>query len=176
MHRLQTDNRRSHTGFEGDGGKEERIGLEIHERAVLELPVSKVWEALNDPNVLKLCVPGCQEISVVDATTLKAKAVTKMGFITAKFEDIQMKKLQAVENEHLVLEMAGEDTNRIGSFRMKMELKLGAVPGDAPKTSMQIDAIVDMKGKFATLGRKLVEWKARGMMEEFVKNLGSLRA
>lgn len=150
--------------------------MEIHEKAVLELPVSRVWVALNDPNVLKLCVPGCQEISVVDETTLRAKAVTKMGFITAKFDDILMKKLQAVENEHLVLEMAGEDANRIGSFKMKMELKLGEVSGDASKTSMQIDATVDMKGKFATLGRKLVEWKAKGMVEEFVKNLGSIHA
>lgn len=149
--------------------------MEIHEKTVLDLPVARVWKALNDPNVLKLCVPGCQEITVVDSTTLNAKAVTKMGFITAKFDNIQVKKLEAVENQHLVLEMAGEDSNKIGSFKVNMELKLEELPGGT-QTSMELNATVDMKGKFATLGKKLVEWKAKGTVEEFVKNLRNLPA
>ncbi len=148
--------------------------MEIHEDTVLELPLSRVWAAINDPGVLKLCVPGCQEIAVVDAATFSAKAVIKVGFISAKFDKIIVKKLQVVENQQLVLQMEGEDANRIGGFKLNMEVKLGDLPDGGHKTSLAINASVDMKGKFASLGRRLVEWKAKGMMDEFVKNLKGL--
>lgn len=150
--------------------------MEIHESAVLELPVERVWAAVNDPGVLKLCVPGCQEITVVDQNTYSARAVMKVGFISSKFDNIQVKKLQAVENQQLNFEISGEDTNKIGGFKLKMEVKLAPVPEDALKTSLELNATVDMKGKFASLGRRIVEWKSKGMMEEFVKNLRGLPA
>ncbi len=148
--------------------------MDIHESAVLDLPVSRVWSAVNDPGVLKLCVPGCQEITVVDPTTYKAKAVIKVGFISSKFDNILVKKLEATENQNLVFEIAGEDANKIGGFKLNMQVKLGEVAGETPRTSIEINATVDMKGKFATLGRRLVEWKSKGMMEEFVNNLRRL--
>ncbi len=148
--------------------------MEIHEQAVLELPVSRVWAAINDPGVLKLCVPGCQEIAVVDPTTFTAKAVIKVGFISAKFDKITVKKVRVIENQQLVLEMEGEDANKIGGFKLNLEVTLGGLSDGPGKTSLAINASVDMKGKFASLGRRLVEWKAKGMMEEFVKNLKGL--
>jgi carbon monoxide dehydrogenase subunit G len=148
--------------------------MEIHEKEVLDLPVSRVWGAVNDPGVLKLCVPGCQEISVVDANNYTARAVIKVGFISAKFDHIQVKKVQAVENQQLVFEINGEDANKIGSFRLNMEVKLADVPGPTPKTAIEINADVDMKGKFATLGNRIVGWKSKGMMGEFVENLRRL--
>lgn len=148
--------------------------MEIHEKAILELPVSRVWTALNDPGVLKLCVPGCQEISVIDESTYSAKAVMKVGFISAKFDDIHVKKAQVTENQHLSFEILGEDANRIGGFKLNMEVGLVDLQEDTPRTSIEINATVEMKGKFASLGRRLVEWKAKGMMEEFVRNLREL--
>ncbi len=150
--------------------------MEIHENAVLELPVSKVWAAVNDPGVLKLCVPGCQEISVVDSNNYKAKAVIKVGFIAAKFDNIQVRKVESTENQRLLFEIVGEDANKIGGFKLNMEVKLGPVAEAAAKTALEINATVDMKGKFASLGRRLVEWKSKGMMEEFVENLRRLPA
>jgi uncharacterized protein len=150
--------------------------MEIHEKAILNLPVAKVWAAVNDPGVLKLCVPGCQEITVVDSYNYKAKAVIKVGFISAKFDDIQVKKIDASENQRLVLEILGEDANKIGAFKVNMEVKLGDLQEGTPKTSIEIDATFDMKGKFATLGRRLVEWKSKGMVEEFMNNLRGLPA
>ena len=150
--------------------------MEIHENAVLDLPVARVWEAVNDPGVLKLCVPGCQEITVVDPNTYNAKAVIKVGFISAKFDNIQVKKVQAIENQELSFEISGEDSNKIGGFKLNMEVKLASLPEATPKTSLELNATVDMKGKFASLGRRLVEWKSKGMIEEFVKNLRGLPA
>ncbi len=149
--------------------------MNIHEDAILELPVSRIWSAVNDPSVLKLCVPGCEEISVVDQDHFSAKAVIKVGFISAKFDNIQVKKVESQENQRLVFEIAGEDVNRIGGFKLNMEVKLAEVPASTPKTSLEINGVVEMKGKFASLGRRLVEWKSKGMMGEFVKNLRELQ-
>lgn len=150
--------------------------IEIHEDAVLDLPVTRVWAVVNDPGVLKLCVPGCQEITVVDPTTYRAKAVMKVGFISARFESIQAKKVEATENQNVAYEMAGEDANRIGGFKLGVRVKLGEMAGETSKTRLEIDAAIELKGKFASLGRRLVEWKSKSMMEEFVNNLRRLPA
>lgn len=149
--------------------------MDLHETAVLDLPPQKVWQALNDPSILKMCVPGCQEITVVDPTTFSAKAVIKVGFITSKFDKVLVKKTQSIENELLSFEMSGEDNNRIGSFKQTLTIKMtGEGTSESPKTSLALDAQVDLKGKFATLGKRIVEWKAKSVMEEFVQNLRKL--
>lgn len=146
--------------------------MEIHQSAELDAPLSEVWKALNDPNILKLCVPGCQEIKVIDENTYSAKAVIKVGFITSKFDNIHVKKVNSVENELLVFEMVGEDTNRIGSVRQVLEIKMsGDGSTNPPKSHLEINATIDLKGKFATLGKRIVEWKAKEMTADFAKNL-----
>lgn len=148
--------------------------MEIHESATLDMPVSRLWTALNDPNVLKLCVPGCEDIQVVDNDTYVAKAVIKVGFISSKFDRIIVKKLKAQENELLTFEMTGEDNNRVGSFKQTLQVKMASLQESPPKTSVVIDATVDLRGKFATLGKRIVEWKAKGITAEFVENIRKL--
>ena len=48
-------------------------------------PREKVWEALNDPEILKICIPGCEELSKDSDTELSAKVATKVGPVSAKF-------------------------------------------------------------------------------------------
>ncbi|MGI0079627.1 MAG: CoxG family protein [Nitrososphaerales archaeon] len=146
--------------------------MEMRETAVLDLPVSRVWRALNDPDILKLCVPGCEEIKVIDTTNYTAKATIKVGFISSKFDNILVKKIKSVENELLAFEMTGEDRNKIGSFKQNLEIKMSpAGSSENHQTSIEIKANVDLKGKFATLGKRIVEWKAKKVTEEFVENL-----
>ena len=149
--------------------------MEMHETATLDLPITKVWSSLNDPSVLKMCVPGCEDIQVVDANTYTAKATIKVGFISSKFNNIQVKKLKAVENQVLAFEMTGEDQNKIGSFKQNLEITMKEVSGSTPQTEIAINASVDLKGKFATLGKRIVEWKAKKVTEEFVENLRKIR-
>lgn len=146
--------------------------MEIHESAVLDLSLDRVWEALNDPGVLKLCVPGCQEIKVIDENNYVAKAVIKVGFISSKFDSIQVKKTRSVERQLLSYEMTGEDTNKIGSVKQTLNISMSP---EGPRTKIEINAVIDLKGKFATLGKRIVEWKAKGMTQEFVENLRKIK-
>jgi carbon monoxide dehydrogenase subunit G len=151
--------------------------MEIHETATIDVPISRVWSALNDPSVLKLCVPGCQEIKVIDANTYSAKATIKVGFISSKFNDIRVKKLGTRENEFLSFEMVGEDSNKIGSFKQTLQIKMSepkTTTTENHSTTIDINAAIELKGKFATLGKRVVEWKAKKVTEEFIENLRKL--
>src|SRR5579885_2382751 len=46
---------------------------------------SKVWDALNDPEILKQCIPGCEEIEKLSATEMTAKVRAKVGPVSARF-------------------------------------------------------------------------------------------
>ena len=48
-------------------------------------PRQKVWDALNDPEVLKACIPGCESLEKTGDTDLKATAAVKIGPIAARF-------------------------------------------------------------------------------------------
>ncbi len=144
---------------------------------MLDVPLPRVWAALNDPNVLKLCVPGCQEINVVGPNIYSAKAVIKIGFISSRFDNVLVKKSVAEDGQSLNFEMSGEDTNKIGSFKQKLQIKLSdstSPSSNSAKTTIELNADVELKGKFATLGKRIVEWKAKNVMEEFVQNLRKL--
>ena len=51
----------------------------------ISAPREKVWEALNDPEVLKQCIDGCQELNKDSDTEFSAKVTAKVGPVKAKF-------------------------------------------------------------------------------------------
>src|SRR5215468_5289865 len=48
-------------------------------------PRQRVWEALNDPEILRQCIPGCEEIQKLSDTEMTAKVTAKVGPVKAKF-------------------------------------------------------------------------------------------
>ena len=61
------------------------MALVIEGEERIEAPLQKVWEALNDPAVLKACIPGCQSLEKKSDTELAATVVLKVGPIKATF-------------------------------------------------------------------------------------------
>ena len=53
-----------------------------------EIPanISEVWKALNNPDILKKCIPGCTELEAIDSQHLKATIALKIGPVSAKFK------------------------------------------------------------------------------------------
>jgi len=51
----------------------------------ISAPRTRVWEALNDPDVLRQCIPGCEEIHKNSPTEFTAKVVAKVGPVKATF-------------------------------------------------------------------------------------------
>ena len=59
-------------------------------------PVETVWQALNDPEILRQAIPGCESLEKTSDTAMTAKVVLKIGPIKAKFEGaVELQNLKA---------------------------------------------------------------------------------
>src|SRR5690348_17359782 len=69
----------------------------------VQLPASRevVWAKLNDPDVLKACIPGCEELNKTSETEFQAVATTKIGPVKARFKGkVQLSDLNPRSEEH----------------------------------------------------------------------------
>jgi uncharacterized protein len=59
--------------------------MELADEIVINAPRDRVYAALNDPEILKACIPGCEELIMHSPTDLEAKVVLKIGPVKARF-------------------------------------------------------------------------------------------
>ncbi len=59
--------------------------MDISGEFTIEAPQQRVWEALNDPLVLKQCIPGCESIDKLSDTEFETKMLAKIGPVKARF-------------------------------------------------------------------------------------------
>jgi carbon monoxide dehydrogenase subunit G len=61
------------------------IEMELKDSVIIPAARASVWKALNDPEVLRRCIPGCEELEMISETELKGVVVIKVGPIKARF-------------------------------------------------------------------------------------------
>jgi uncharacterized protein len=129
-----------------------------------EIPASRqqVWEALNDPDVLAQCIPGCESIERTSDTEMLAKMKAKIGPVKARFES------------HIVL----SNLNPPNSYTLSGEGKGGPAgfgKGSADvtltenegNTTLRYTAALQVGGKLAQVGSRLVGGAARKIADDF---------
>jgi carbon monoxide dehydrogenase subunit G len=125
-------------------------------------PVQKVWEALNDPEILKACIPGCESLEKVSDTQLAAVVSLKIGPIKAKFNGhVELKNLKPPHSYTI----AGEGKGGVAGFAKggaDVELK-----GDGDGTILTYTAKADVGGKIAQLGSRLIQSTSKKLAGEF---------
>lgn len=125
-------------------------------------PVQKVWEALNDPAVLKACIPGCDSLEKVSDTELTAVVSLKIGPIKAKFNgQIELKNLKPPHSYTI----SGEGKGGVAGFA-----KGGAdvvLKPDGDGTLLSYTARADVGGKIAQLGGRLIQSSWKKLAGEF---------
>lgn len=138
--------------------------MEMNDEIRIEAPRSRVYEALNDPAVLKECIPGCEELIQHSDTELEAKVVLKVGPVKARFGgNVTLDKSKAPERYSL----AGEGSGGVAGFakgRADVELE---EDGDA--TVLRYTATADIGGKIAQLGSRLITSTANRLAGQFFK-------
>lgn len=131
------------------------------------IPASRetVWEALNNPDVLRACIPGCEELEMSSPTEMSATVVTKIGPVKAKFKgDVTLENLNP-PNSYTI---SGEGKGGIAGFaKGGADVTLTEVP-----EGTQLDYNVDAKvgGKIAQLGSRLIDSTARKLADQFFTN------
>lgn len=126
-------------------------------------PRQRVWEALNDPEILKKCIKGCESITKTSDTTYAARVVAKVGPVKAGFNgQVALSNLNPPESYTI----SGKGEGGVAGFaRGKADVRLiEAGPGE---TSMAYDVDAQVGGKLAMLGSRLIDSTARSMAQEF---------
>lgn len=125
-------------------------------------PVQKVWEALNDPEVLKACIPGCESLTMKSPTEMEAQVSLKIGPIKAKFAgEVQLLNLNPPHSYTI----SGEGKGGIAGFA-----KGGAdvsLKEDGDGTILTYTARADVGGKIAQLGSRLIQSTSKKLAGEF---------
>lgn len=146
--------------------------LKIQNRLILDKPVADVWKALCSPELVAKCVPGFEIDGKVDDNHYRARGRVSVGFISARFDELQVTKRVLEDGSIVEYEISGEDSRKLGSLLMKMVVALRVEEG--AKTSVQVDSDLEITGKFAALGTRIVEPKYKKIVEETVENFHNL--
>ena len=120
-----------------------------------------VWKALNDANILKQCIPGCETFEKVSATEFNASATNQIGPMNATFSGI-VKLSNIVENESYTL--SGEGNSSVGFANGDANVKLIEENG---VTTLKYEVDVLVGGKIAQLGSRLIDGVAKKMSDYF---------
>ena len=128
----------------------------------------KVWEALNDADVLRACIPGCKELEKKSDTELAATVVAKVGPVKATFKgEVTLENLDPPNSYSIV----GEGKGGIAGFaKGGANVRLSDVDGGT-----QLDYDVDAKvgGKLAALGSRLIDSTAKKLAGDFFTNFSN---
>jgi len=125
-------------------------------------PREKVWEALNDPEILKQSIPGCQELIKTSDTELTAKVATKVGPVSAKFTG---KVTLSDINPPQSYKITGEGQGGVAGFaKGGAEVELEE---DGGATILRYKATAQVGGKLAQIGSRLIDSTAKKMANEF---------
>jgi carbon monoxide dehydrogenase subunit G len=127
-----------------------------------------VWKALNDPEILRNCVPGCQTLVKTSDTEMEATATIKVGPVSAKFRgNISLSEL----NEPVSYRITGEGQGGVAGFaKGGANISLEEVEGGT-MLCYTVDAQVG--GKLAQLGGRLIDATARKLSEAFFEKFAS---
>ena len=131
-----------------------------------------VWAALNDPEVLKTCIPGCQELNKVSDTEFEAVAKVAVGPVKATFKGrISLQDLDP-PNAYTI---RGEGQGGVAGFA-KGGAKVRLEDGDNGGTRLDYDVEAHVGGKLAQLGGRLINGVAKKYADEFFSNFAKALA
>ena len=130
---------------------------------IYKLNVKKeiVWNALNDPEILKKCIPGCDSFIKEDDNSFNASATNQIGPMNATFSGI-IKLSNIKENESYTL--SGEGQSSVGFANGSANVKLTEKNSE---TILSYEVKIDVGGKIAQLGSRLIDGVAKKMSDYF---------
>jgi len=136
--------------------------MEMTGERVIAAPRAEVWRALNDPDVLKACIPGCQEMEKTSDTSFAATVKQKVGPVSATFKG-EVELTDIVEGESY--RISGEGKGGAAGFA-KGGARV-ALEDVSEGTKLTYDAEAKVGGKLAQLGSRLIHGFAKKMADQF---------
>ena len=134
-------------------------------------PREKVYEALNDPEILKASIPGCESIEKTSDTEMTATVVTKVGPVKAKFKGaVTLSELDPPNGYTISGEGKGGPAGFAkGGAKVRLE-------EDGDGTLLHYEVKADVGGKLAQLGSRLIDGTAKKLSGEFFSRFAEIVA
>jgi len=134
----------------------------------LAVPRETVWAKLNDTEVLKACIPGCEQFDKLSDTEFQAVSTTKIGPVKAKFKGkVTLSDLDPPNG----YKISGQGDGGVAGFAkggatVKLEPKEGG-------TLLSYTVEAQIGGKLAQLGQRLINGATKKMADEFFKKFAA---
>ncbi|MBR0766443.1 carbon monoxide dehydrogenase subunit G [Bradyrhizobium japonicum] len=142
-------------------------------RGQQHIPASReiVWNALNDPEILRICVPGCQELVKSSDTQMTAVAVIKVGPVTTRFQGAVTLSDLDPPNGYTI---SGEGQGGVAGFAKGTAIVRLEADGDG--TLLHYEVSAQIGGKLSQLGGRLIDATAKKMsglfFQKFAQEIG----
>jgi carbon monoxide dehydrogenase subunit G len=142
--------------------------MELADEIRVKADKAKVYAMLNDPEVLKNCIPGCEELTETAPNELAAKVVLRIGPVKAKFAGEVTLNPEGAPDQ---FSLSGEGKGGVAGFA-----KGGAdvtLTEDGDETIVAYTAKADIGGKIAQLGSRLVAGTAKRLSAQFFEKFAA---
>jgi uncharacterized protein len=149
----------------GGNSLRSKKSLDINGEYQIACDRARVWDALNDPDVLRRCIPGCATLEREDATHMRARIVASIGPVKSTFDTrLSLENLRPPEGYTLT----GESKSGAAGFgRGSAAVQLQEIEGG---TRLSYDAKFQVGGKLAQVGSRLVLGATRKLADDFFGN------
>ena len=144
------------------------MAMEMKGEVVLPADRKTVWAKLNDPDVLKSCIPGVQTLDKTSDTSFSAAAKMKIGPVTATFKGkVDLSNIDPPNGYRI----SGEGEGGIAGFaKGGADVTLTEVPEG---TRLSYDVQANVGGKIAQMGSRLIDGVAKKMADQFFSNFAA---
>ena len=139
--------------------------MEMTGEQLIAAPQKAVWDALNNPDMLKTCVPGCESIDRTGENEFQVLMVARVGPVSAKFKGkLTLSDIKPPDSYSLAFEGQGGPA---GFAKGGANVRLESVAGD--KTRLAYDVKASVGGKLAQIGSRLVDAAAKKVADDFFR-------
>jgi uncharacterized protein len=139
--------------------------MELNEEKRIPAPQDKVWAAILDPEVLKVCIPGCEAVEKKSDTEFTARVVVAVGPVKAKFTgEVQLSNIDAPNG----CTIEGKGSGGVAGFgKGSAAVKLRT---EGAETVLSYTVNASVGGKLAQIGQRLIDSTAKKLADEFFEN------
>ena len=142
--------------------------MDMNGSATINAPLDLVWKGLNDPEILRQCIPGCESLEKKSDTEMTATVVLKIGPVKAKFEGaVELSNLHPPHSYTISGEGKG---GMVGFAKGGADVTLAEQPDGTTLLTYSVKA--DVGGKIAQLGARLIDSTAKSLAEKFFTAFG----
>ena len=140
--------------------------MEMKGEQLIPAPQQAVWDALNDPGVLKACVPGCESIEKSGDNEYQVLMVARVGPVSAKFKGrLTLSDINPPSSYSISFEGQG---GAAGFAKGSAQVSLSS---EGAHTRLSYEVKANVGGKLAQIGSRLVDAAAKKVADDFFRNL-----